>query len=313
MSGPSETPSTAADDPSSEPWHKPKIIYVMGAGHSGSTILGVTLGNCEKLFYSGELEEWLLRSGVPKFGGLERARFWQSVREEVDGAEELFGGEVREALERSAALLKPGKWRARRRLRAKYRRVSGDLYRAVAHVAGATHVIDTSHFPLRARELQSVEGIDLHLVFLVRNPQGVIGSYIKPINRHASGERTLRIITKNIDLWWTYILAVSVFLRQPADRRLFLRHEDFVADPEGVVRQILDHVGSTAALPDFTSLKTGFPIMGNALLWAEEVSLRAKAATPVRGSRITTLLQMPWKPVLSRMQPVAASAGHEQR
>ncbi len=279
----------------------------MGAGHSGSTILGVTLGNCEKFFYAGELEEWLLRSGVPKFGGLERTRFWRSVNEHVQGADDLFGAEVRETLERSASVLKPRRWSARRRLRKRYRRVSEDLYRAVAAVAGATHIVDTSHFPLRARELQRVAGIDLYLVFLVRNPQGVVGSYLKPINRHASTERMLRVITKNVDLWLTHILSVSVFLRQRPDRRLFLRHEDFVADPEGVVRKILECVESSSPLPDFTSLKTGLAIQGNPLLWSEEVTVKPKPVTPVRGSRITTLLQLPWKPVLSRMQPRCAS------
>jgi hypothetical protein len=278
----------------------------MGAGHSGSTILGVTLGNCESFFYAGELEEWLLRSGVPKFGGLERTRFWMNVRERMDGADDLFGGEVREALERSASVLKPRNWPARARLRKRYRRVSEDLYRAVASVAGATHVVDTSHFPLRAHELRSVEGIDLYLVFLVRNPQGVIGSYLRPINRHASAERMLRVITKNLDLWLTHILAVAVFLAHRPDRRLFVRHEDFVADPEGVMRGILESVESSAQLPDFTALKTGFPIQGNPLLWSDEVSVKPKPVTPVRGSRITTLLQLPWGPVLSRMHPVIA-------
>jgi Sulfotransferase family len=294
--------------PFPEPSDKPKVVYVMGAGHSGSTILGVTLGNCEKFFYAGELEEWLLRSGVPKFGGLERTRFWRSVGERVTEADDLFGPEVRETLERSASVLRPSTWSARRRLRKRYGRVSEDLYRAIATVAGATHIVDTSHFPLRAHELQHVDGIDLYLVFLVRNPQGVIESYLKPINRHASAERMLRVITKNVDLWLTHILAVSVFLRHRRDRRLFVRHEDFVADPQGVVRQILDQVQSGSPLPDFTSLKTGFPIQGNPLLWSDEVSVKAKPATPVRGSRITTLLQMPWTPVLSRMEPVVSSA-----
>jgi hypothetical protein len=308
MAGSSTAQSTASELPFPERDDKPKVVYVMGAGHSGSTILGVTLGNCEKFFYAGELEEWLLRSGVPKFGGLERTRFWRSVAENVHGADDLFGPEVRETLERSASVLRPRTWSARRRLRKRYGRVAEDLYRAVAGVADATHVVDTSHFPLRALELQHVSGIDLYLVFLVRNPHGVIESYLKPINRHASAERMLRVITKNVDLWLTHIIAVSVFLRHRRDRRLFVRHEDFVADPQAVVREILDHVESSSALPDFTSLKTGFPIQGNPLLWSEEVSVRAKPATPVRGSRITTLLQRPWAPILSRMAPAAGRA-----
>ena len=50
-----------------------KLAYVMGAGHSGSTILGITLGNCEDFFYAGELEEWLMTSERPRWGASDRA------------------------------------------------------------------------------------------------------------------------------------------------------------------------------------------------------------------------------------------------
>src|SRR4051812_49876611 len=59
---------------------RPKVLYVMGAGRSGSTILGVTLGNCEGVFYAGELDKWLLRAGVSPLAGEERVRFWGAVR-----------------------------------------------------------------------------------------------------------------------------------------------------------------------------------------------------------------------------------------
>lgn len=283
----------------------------MGAGHSGSTILGVTLGNCEGFVFVGELEEWLLRSGVPRFGGSERNRFWSHVREQVDGAEELFGNQVIEALERSGSRLRISNRSARRRLRGPYQRVAVDLYRAVAGVAGATHVVDTSHFPLRAHELQRLSGIEFYLVFLVRDPQSVIASYTDAINRHAWAERALRLVTKNVDLWLTTLLAVAVFLRQPRERRLFLRHEEFIADPQGVLRQILDQVDSSAALPDLTSLNTGFPIQGNRLLWSDVVALKSKPVSAARGSGITRMLQLPWAGVLERLRPTAGSAPPE--
>jgi len=288
---------------------RPTVIYVMGAGHSGSTILGVALGNCEDFVFTGELDRWLPRSGVPQFGGSERARFWSTVSDQVDGAADLFGDEARRCIERSSSLFRLGSWRARRRLRKRYRRVTEDLLRAIARASGATHIVDTSHFPLRARELQALGGIDLFLVLLIRDPRSVVASYTKPVNRHAVAERRVRILTKNADLWLTYLLSVFVFLCQPRDRRLFLRHEDFVADPEGVLRDVLDRVGSRAAIPDLTSLEIGFPIQGNRLLWSETVALKREPVSPVRGSRVTGLLQLPWSPVFARLKPAARASG----
>src|SRR6202020_3511629 len=158
---------------------RPKVIFVMGAGHSGSTILGVTLGNCDGVLYAGELDNWLVRSGTSVLGGTERTRFWDSVRSQVPAAQELFGSDCELYLERSSAALRLGAGETRRRLRGRYRQVTTDLYHALARVSGATHVVDTAHFPLRARELQQLEGIELHIVFLLREPAAAIASYIR--------------------------------------------------------------------------------------------------------------------------------------
>jgi sulfotransferase family protein len=307
MTKASTAESAASEFPLPSRLEKPKVVYVMGAGHSGSTILGVTLGNCGDVFYAGELAEWTLRSGVPKLGGSERTRFWSTVSESVDAAG-LFGGDAQRCLERSSVVFRVDRWWARRQLRRRYRRVAEELFCAIAREAGATHIVDSSHFPLRARELQSVQGIELYLVFLVRNPQSVVASRLGHVNRHAVAERGLHTVRKNVDLWLTQLLSVLVFLAHPRERRLFLRHEDFVAEPEGMLRDLLAWLGSSGPVPDLTTLQTGIPIDGNRLLWSDSVALERKPALPVRGSRLTRLLHLPWAAVLSRLQPAAGTS-----
>jgi hypothetical protein len=286
-----------------QPASRPKVIFVMGAGHSGSTILGVALGNCEDMFYAGELDNWLIRSGTPVLGGAGRVRFWNTVRAQVPDASELFGGECKNYLERSLAQFRLD-WRsARHRLRPRYRRVTEELYHAIAGVAGVRYVVDSSHFPMRARELQGLPGIDLHLVYLIRDPQSVVESFNLHVNRHDSAARWLRTLDTNADLWMTHLLSVFVFMRQPRERRLLLRHEDFLADPEGVLRQLLDGAGSGADVPDLASLKTGFPLFGNRLIKSETVAFKRRARRPRRRSRVTALLQLPWSSVHSRLGP----------
>jgi hypothetical protein len=288
---------------------RPKVIYVMGAGRSGSTVLGVALGNCENVFFAGELDKWLVRRGAPHLTDEERTRFWSGIREEVDGAE-LFGGQAHHCLERSSALFRIREWSARRRVRARYRRVSEDLYKAVARAAGVTHLVDTSHYPLRARELQALEGVDLYLLFLVRHPQSVVAS----LDRRDVAERRFGMLTANAYLWLTHLVSVLVFLRHPRERRLFLRHEDFVADPEGVLRQILDMTGSSAPIPNLAELRTGIPLHGNRLVNSEVIALQRDAPLPPRRSAMTSLLQLSWLAVLPRLRPaVTASKPHDPR
>ena len=138
-------------------------------------------------------------------------------------------------LERSFAPFRLHRQRARRQLRERYRPVTEDLYRAIARAAGVTHVVDTSHFPLRARELQALAGIDLYLILLVRDPRSVVDSFNLYLNRNDVAERRLRVLSTNANLWLTHLLSVLVFLRQPRERRMLLRHEELLADPEGTL------------------------------------------------------------------------------
>jgi hypothetical protein len=279
---------------------RPKVIYVMGAGRSGSTILGVTLGNCEGVFFAGELDRWLARAGVPR-DGAERERFWAQVREQVNYAPRLAGKTT--WLERSSGLLDPRRWPTRRRLRGSYRRVSEELYRAIARATGATHVIDSSHYPLRARELQSLSGVELYLLLLVRDPRSIVAS----LGRTDVPERSFGTLTANAYLWLTYLLSVYVFGRHPPSRRLLVRHEDFLASPEAVLTQILRHCDSRAHTPDLTRLRTGVPFHGNRLIESAVVSLGGVAPAPARRSLLTAVLQRPWMLVFTRLRPAIAA------
>jgi hypothetical protein len=283
---------------------RPKVIYVMGAGRSGSTILGVTLGNCTDVFYAGELDAWLARSGSPQLDDPDRVRFWEGVREHVDGAAELYGLEAQLSIERSIALFRVHKWATRRRLRRSYKRVTERLYRAVSGAAGTSVIVDTSHYPLRARELQSLSGIDLYLVYLMRDPQSVVASF----NRKDVQQYRKSTFTTNVYLWLTNLLAVAVFLRHPRDRRLFVRYEDFIADPGRILADILATVGTGQPPADLAHLRTGFPFQGNRLIRDDVIALGGDAPEHGRPSPVTAVLQLPWTALLGRLRPLAGAA-----
>jgi len=287
---------------------RPKVLYVMGAGRSGSTILGVALGNCDGFFFAGELNKWLARSGTPSIPDAERDRFWSEVRERMPDASDLFGGAA-SRLERSSALFHPSWWRTRRRLRPRYRRVAQDLYDAIAAATGAEYVVDTSHYPLRARELQAIAGIELYLLLLVRDPRAVVAS----LARKDVVERSFGTFTANAYLLLTHALSAWVFLAHPRSRRLVVRHEDLRAEPERVLRAILDFAGSHAPLPDLASLDTGVPLHGNRLARGRTVALE-RFPEPVQvPSAVTRIIQLPAVLVLSSLRPTARARGGEPR
>jgi hypothetical protein len=277
---------------------RPKLVYILGAGRSGSTILGATLGNCEGFVYGGELNYWLPRGGVPQSGSAAQERFWEQVRMHVD-TEGLSGNEARMSLERSMSLLQPRRWRARGRLRDPYRRFCESLITAIANVSGASFVVDTSHYPLRARELQAIEGIELYLIFLVRDPERVVAS-LDPADPTSYSQSTL---AANAYLWLTHALALRVFLRHPPERRLFLRFDTFLAHPHVVLRRVLDWLGTSAEVPDLQALSVGFPILANRFTRASQTTALRQPAGPAKRSRLTEALQLPWTAAFSRLWP----------
>jgi Sulfotransferase family len=284
-----------------------KVLYVMGAGRSGSTILGVCLGNCEGFFFAGELEEWLVAAQGPRWAAPERESFWDLVRARVDDAEGLSGGAANRCIERSSAIFRIDLWPARWRMRGAYRRVAQRLIDAVAEVAQARFVIDSSHFPLRARELRRLEGVELHLIYLVRDPQAVVASNVADLSLHEVAETRWRTLVMNANLWLTQLLSVYTFLRQPPERRLLVRHEDFLADPEVVLRRILAMTGVDAQIPDLSRLQVGAPLQANRLIRSDTVAVRRTAqAERVPRSLFTALLQAPWQPVLRRLAPAVS-------
>ncbi len=282
-----------------------RLVYVMGAGHSGSTILGITLGNCEGFFYAGELEEWLMTSERPRWGASDRQDFWSAVRERVNGADGLFGGAANRCVERSSAAFRLDLWPARRRLLPRYREVAEQLIDAVSGVAQARYVVDTSHFPLRARELRELPGVDLYLIYLMRDPRDVVASNTRVLSPHEVAEMRWRRMTTNAGLWLTQLLAIRTFLSHPADRRIFVRHEDFLDDPEGVTRQILMMLGSDAELPDLQALTVGAPLQGNQLIRSDSVAIRRPRGGRRADDRTTRIIQSTWRPMLARLKPAA--------
>lgn len=283
---------------------RPKVVYVMGAGRSGSTILGVALGNCPDIFYAGELDAWLSREGEPNFGGEERERFWGRIRGEMGDATELFGAEAQRHIEHSAALVRIGARRARRRLRSRYRKVAEELYTTLAQETGATHVVDTSHYPLRARELQAIDAIDLYLVYLVRAPQAVVAAF----GRKQIKQPSKAAWAANVYLYATHLLSTAVFLRHRRDRRVYLRYEDFVSAPRQVLAELLGRVDAAPELPDLSALSTGVPFQGNRLLRSGTVALRTDEAKRLPQRRLTQLFQAPWSLLLPRLRPALGAA-----
>jgi len=227
-----------------------KVLFIMGHGSSGTTILGNTLGEADGVFHAGELRTiWAEGlAGTQQCGcgrSLAECPVWSAVI--ADGFGELNPGDI-------ARFARLHRWTIRVRntgriLRASpgelgnwsalqtYADVASRLYRAVGTVTGARVVVDSSKRTGDAALLRLLPDVDPYVLHVVRDPRAVAYSWSS-----RSAEAPSQLATAGEWLAFSSI-GEAVKWRLGPGRSLVVRHEDFVATPARTVERILRFAG----------------------------------------------------------------------
>jgi hypothetical protein len=251
-----------------------KVLYIVGAARSGSTLLGNALGQIAGFFHAGEVhavKRTLSAGGLCGCGTpLESCAVWAGVLGRVgDRLPPLFGREgfrTRHAL--SLATPWTRRW-AERTTRA-WVDILSSFYGAVAGGTASRVVVDSSKSPAYAFMLSLVRSIDLHIVHLVRDPHGVSWSWARP-KRNPGLHRPMRTygLFQGVALWLSWNLLVELLRRGPwKGRCIRLRYEDFVDDPRQAIDAVLEGFGEEGGGLDFVEeggvrLGPSHTVMGN--------------------------------------------------
>jgi hypothetical protein len=129
---------------------------------------------------------------------------------------------------------------------------------------------------------------------------------VASLGRSDVRERRFGALRANAYLWLTNLVSLTVFLRHPAERRVLVRYEDLLADPERVIADILARCHAHGSPPDVTRLRTGVPFHGNRLVESEVVSLERSAPSRARRPSLTALVQSPWSLIFARLDRAGA-------
>ena len=266
---------------------KIKVLSIVGPGRSGTTVLAGILGSVEGVVDVGELR-WLWRRGlierrtcgcgVP----VDECPFWSAVLAKMMAGRE--GTPVEFAAEVAAAqnLLISRRHRLRVIRSAAtgthwpplepVRTVTAHVVRAIAEVAGTRVVVDSSKRAQDAAIFAGLDDVDHYVLHMVRDPRAVAFSWGKRDKtiRVAGGTRAMgsRGLLSSVSRWMENGLGAEALRRHvPADRWLFLRYEDFAAQPRAAISRILSFLGEEAALPfaadDSVVLDVNHTVAGN--------------------------------------------------
>ncbi|MEP6799466.1 MAG: sulfotransferase [Lapillicoccus sp.] len=263
------------------------VLYVGGMPRGGTTLLDLMIGQLPGHVAVGELFYiWLTGLDRDRLCGcgetFHQCPFWQKVGDRAFGGwDQVDLPAVKQLVRRVdrtvylPLLLAP--WLDKRfqaRL-AEYQRVMTSVYSAIAEVAGASVVVDSSKRPSLAYALRSAPGVDLRLVHMMRDPRGVVQSWSQEVAipdgagaRDHLKVRSAREVTRR---WVTVHTMIGGLLRLGVPGTT-IRYEDLVLDPQGAMR-------AAAAV-------TGTPLTDGDLDFLGEDGLHLSSHHTVAGGRI---------------------------
>ncbi|HUF29958.1 MAG TPA: sulfotransferase [Gemmatimonadaceae bacterium] len=250
---------------------KVKVLYIAGNGRSGSTLLGVVLGQVPGFFNVGEVRrvwdehnsEYDAQRGIEKICSC-GVRFrdcpsWSSVFAEA------FGGW--DTVDRRALSTSSWKFSMHKRLLAPTMRqvafpwereeldvflaALDRLYAAVPAATGSRLILDASKWPMYGAMVSMLPSVELYILHLVRDPRAVAFSFTRTKVKPGEIYIPPQSVLKTLGYWLAVNPAVERFWNSETNPR-YMRttYESFIRSPRATLERILSFVGEPGlALP----------------------------------------------------------------
>jgi hypothetical protein len=252
-----------------------KILFITGAGRSGSTLVDQVLGHVRGFWSGGELHSiW----GDGAVGGepcgcgmpMPQCAFWSSVLRSSGITEHASPSEIAAILDthlrtrprQLLTLLRDIHTGKASSSAGTYGGILHSLYGAMARVSGSRVIVDSTKLPAHALVVSAFADVDLYVLHLIRDPRAVAYSWMRnPDPSGRSGRVGFESQGKGIlesTAQWVFfnLLVESVLRRRLGPRYRLLRYEDFATRPYLSVKAILEFVGEAESQVPFLDTRT---------------------------------------------------------
>lgn len=295
-----------------------KVVYIAGAGRSGSTIVDNILGQIPGFFSAGEITYFWQRFIVEqrKCGCGEVGKdcpVWSEVLARIGSpgpdVASLMVAQARSAtrIRHVPSMVAPGGAdRLHSTLGPQYLDRLGDLYKAIAEVTGSSVIVDSSKFPGYGRVVSSLDGVDVRVMHLVRDSRAVAYSWLRKKPQPDTDSRIhmmQRKVTTVAPRWITANVAAEALFGHGNTFYARVRYEDFAAEPRktlDVALQRLDLEQLPAGIIEngYAKLEATHTVSGNPSRFSTgSVALRVddewRSALESKDARLVTSLTFP--------------------
>jgi len=240
------------------------IIYILGTGRNGSTLLDITLGNSAAIQSCGEIFNLLNAFRTDKLCSCGKTAsqclFWSSIKENLYSKytekELIQNAKLVRKLERK--IFSPIFFWLYKKFRKKkyvlYLSFIEVLYSSILKKSGSLAIVDSSKNPLRASAIKEIFGNKVYFIHLLRDGRGQLWSWMKT---GIMPPGNIPIKKKNVNSkgdvpkfkWWTpwyysfswvfYNLLSSLFVSSlDQNRWMRITYEEFVANPIDIVEKV---------------------------------------------------------------------------
>lgn len=162
-----------------------KIIYIIGAGRSGTTLLDIILGNNPHVFSAGELNRFPIRKGVPPLleKGNPKFIFWDKFKTKLMNSYKKYDLEQLNYLinkfEYHLGVLRivfgsDGNYSMQ-----DYHDYLQTFFETLSEQVEQDYIVDSSKYPCRGYHLSKIYKENISFVYIKRNPVDVVESFAK--------------------------------------------------------------------------------------------------------------------------------------
>ena len=198
-----------------------KVLYIVGLGHNGSTLLDLLLGASNRVFSSSQLND-LLAPYIPDSDSI-KDTFWRKVLEQLEDGGKALGEQNRSIQLEKRAL----EFIINRSARLHYAKVNFQLLEVLSTVIDDSLIVDSSKNVSRALGLLEGDCERIYMLHLVRDIRSYVNSYNMRQAEKGKGNRYLFPAFQ----WYAKNIISSLFVKRRAKYYMFMKYEDFIQQP----------------------------------------------------------------------------------
>lgn len=258
------------------------LIYIIGAGRSGTTLLDITLGNNRDSISLGEFNRFFKRNGSPPKRPKEDKvfLFWKDIAKEIEKRIDKLDYQLLNNLfynnEYHTTFFKS----VFKNNDDSYIETLKTKYNTLTSKVNETYLIESSKYPVRALNLSHYiksETLEIKYIYIKKDPVKVVKSF---------GKKNLEQPSKNFITANIYYLMVnllcettSFILKKRGHQVYYLNYDEFINSPNKTLGNISKKLNLNLERLELKikknePLDTGFLFDGNRIRLKETITLR---------------------------------------